>query len=160
MKVVSNTSPFLYLYRIDGLVWLSVLFEEVWVPNAVVEELREGQRLGFDVPEPTRYDWVVTVAPLEIPADWQALDLGPGELAAMALGLENPERVVLLDDGLARRVAQEHGLIVWGTLRVLLEVKRRGLVPKVGPSVDALRESGMWMSEEIRQRVLRLADEL
>jgi predicted nucleic acid-binding protein len=41
----------------------------------------------------------------------------------MALALENPDRVVLLDDMLARRTAQAAGLQVWGTLKVLLEAK-------------------------------------
>ncbi|MDQ7029174.1 MAG: hypothetical protein Q9O62_05035 [Ardenticatenia bacterium] len=44
----------------------------------------------------------------------------------MALGLEHPERIVLLDDLLARRVAEAAGLQVWGTLRVLLEGKKGG----------------------------------
>ena len=42
--------------------------------------------------------------------------IGPGELAAMALALENPAHVVLLDDALARRVVQAAGLTVWGSL--------------------------------------------
>lgn len=41
----------------------------------------------------------------------------------MALALEHPDRIVLLDDSLARRIAQEAGLHVWGTLKVLLEAK-------------------------------------
>lgn len=36
----------------------------------------------------------------------------------MALALENSDRVVLLDDMLARRTAQVAGLQVWGTLKV------------------------------------------
>lgn len=39
-------------------------------------------------------------------SEWPALDLGPGDLAAMALALENPGQVVLLEDGIARRVAR------------------------------------------------------
>mgnify|MGYP007118352538 CR=1 FL=1 len=35
LKAVSNTSPFLSLYRFGGLEWLPKLFDEVWIPEAV-----------------------------------------------------------------------------------------------------------------------------
>ena len=77
----------------------------------------------------------------------------------MALALENRTRIVLLDDMLARRTAQAAGLIVWGTLRVLLEAKSQGLTENIEPFVNRLSETGMWLSEEIRQRILVLAGE-
>jgi predicted nucleic acid-binding protein len=52
------------------------------------------------------------VDPQSMPSEWLALDLGAGELAAMALALENRSRVILLDDALARRTAQAAGLVV------------------------------------------------
>lgn len=77
----------------------------------------------------------------------------------LALAIENPNRIVLLDDALARRVAQVAGLTVWGTLRVLLEAKSRGLVESIAPMVDRLQGAGMRISSSIRQRVLTLAGE-
>jgi len=47
---ISNTSPLLYLYRGGVLEWLPQLFNETWIPNAVVLELQEGRRIGYDVP--------------------------------------------------------------------------------------------------------------
>lgn len=87
------------------------------------------------------------------------MDLGAGELAALSLALEHPRSKVLLDDGLARRIAKSAGLDVWGTLRILLHSKERGLITAVAPCLDKLRVSGMWLSEDVRQRVLRLAAE-
>lgn len=77
----------------------------------------------------------------------------------MALALENPTRVVLLDDLLARRTAQAAGLTVWGTLKVLLEAKAQGLTDRIEPLVNRLGDTGMWLSDEIRQRILALAGE-
>lgn len=93
------------------------------------------------------------------PSEWLTLDLGAGELAAMALALENPQRILLLDDALARRTARAAGLTTWGTLRVLLEARKARLVPSVAPLEDLLAASGMWMSPDIRRRVLSLAGE-
>ena len=51
------------------------------------------------------------------------------------------------------------GLKVWGTLRILLEVKSQGLVPIIEPLLNRLEDSGMWISEQVRHRILALAGE-
>ena len=159
LKAISNTSPLLYLYRIAAIDWLPRLFDEVWTPEAVCNELRTGRNKGYDVPNPDEYTWLQVVNPKAMPSEWLALDLGVGEIAAMALALENPSRIVLLDDMLARRTAQVAGLQVWGTLKVLLEAKSQGLVSEIEPYITKLSEAGMWVSSEVRQRILRLAGE-
>lgn len=132
-EAVSNTSPLLYLHRIGALEWLPRLFNEIRAPAAVVDELQEGRRLGYDIPVPQSLRWIQIVEPRHIPASWQAQELGRGELAAMAIAREKPGRIVLLDDGLARRTAQAAGLEVWGTLKILLEAKNQGLTTEIKP---------------------------
>jgi predicted nucleic acid-binding protein len=105
-------------------------------------------------------EWIRIIEPRPVPSEWLVFDLGRGELAALALGLEHPERVVLLDDGLARRIGQAAGLTIWGTLKILLEAKSAGLIPAVAPRLESLEKAGMWMSKDIRQRVLSLAGEV
>lgn len=157
LKAISNTSPLLYLYRIGGIEWLPQLFDEVWMPEAVRSELQAGRSKGYDVPNPDDYSWLNVVNPKSAPSEWLALDLGIGEIAAMALALENPDRVVLLYDMLARRTAQRAGLQVWGTLKILLEAKSHGIIDKAKPYVSKLNDSGMWISSEIKERILKLA---
>ena len=156
---ISNTSPLVYLHRINALELLPQIFSSVWVPPQVVQELDEGRRRGYDVLNPRVYSWLEIVAPEHMPADWFALDLGVGEVAAMSLALENPDRIVVLDDLLARRTAQAAGLQVWGTLRILLAAKEAGLLSEIGPSVDHLQSTGMYISGELRRRILELAEE-
>src|SRR5688500_4054226 len=104
-RAISNTSPLLYLYRIEAIDWLSKLFDEVWSPEAVKNELLAGRSKGYNVPNPADYPWLKIIDPKSMPSEWLALDLGTGEIAAMALALENPSHIILLDDGLARRTA-------------------------------------------------------
>ena len=158
-KAVTDTSPLLYLYRIGKVDILPQVFEEVLTVPAVVSELAEGQAKGYEVPKPEEYNWLRVVSPQKMPSEWLASDLGKGELETMALALEHQEKVVILDDVLARRIAQAAGLEVWGTLRVLLEAKRQGLLSSMSSAVDELKDSGMWISDDIRQRILKLADE-
>lgn len=159
-EAIVNTSPLVYLYRAGVLEWLRLLFDKVWVPAAVVQELKEGIRKGYQVPRVSEYPWIQVVEPSILGSEWLAADLGPGEVSVIVLGLENPERIVLLDDARARRIATAAGLKVWGTLRVLLEAKAAGLIDQVGPLLERLRETGMWVSEDVRRRILALAGEL
>lgn len=158
-EAISNTSPLLYLHRIGALGWLPRLFAAISVPDSVIAELMEGQRKGYDVPDLGAYVWVHTLNPRCMPSEWLTRDLGAGELAAIALALENPDHVLLLDDRLARQVAQAAGLEVWGTLRIMLEAKHQGITDRVGVWLGRLRDSGMWISEDIERRVLALAEE-
>jgi len=158
-RAICNTSPLLYLYRIKAIDLLPLLFEEVWVPEAVVEELSIGRRSGYDAPNPADYTWGEIANPRTAQSEWLATDLGPGELAVLALALENPDCVVLLDDLMARRTARAAGLQVWGTLKVLLESKSRGFITSVEPFVNHLIEMGMWIDEDLRRRILTLAGE-
>ena len=158
-EAISNTSPLLYLYRIGALDLLVGLFARVWAPGAVLAELEEGRMRGYDVPDAAKLAWLERVDPEHTPSEWLALDLGAGELSAMALALERREHVVLLDDALARRTAQAAGLEVWGTVRVLLEAKSAGLIIRIEPFVDELAKAGLWLSDELRRRVLAQAGE-
>jgi predicted nucleic acid-binding protein len=158
-QAISNTSPLVYLYRIGAIEWLPKLFDEVWTPEAVKNELFVGLNKGYDVPNPMNYSWLKIINPQSLPSEWLTLDLGGGEVAAMALALENPTRIILLDDMLARRTAQAAGLQVWGTLKILLEAKSQGLITKVEPYVTNLNQAGLWVSAEVKQRILFLAGE-
>ena len=60
---------------------------------------------------------------------------------------------------LAHRTALVAGLQVWSTSKVLLEAKSQGLIEKIEPYVTNLSEAGMWVSSEVKQRILILAGE-
>jgi hypothetical protein len=61
---------------------------------AVVHALQEGRREGYDVPNPADDAWLHVVEPHSMPSEWLTLDLGAGELAALALAFESAERVI------------------------------------------------------------------
>lgn len=105
------------------------------------------------------YPWLQVLESDSPPSEWLSLDLGAGELAAMALALQHPDRIVLLDDALARKLAQAAGLQVWGTLRILLEAKTQNLIPTLKPLIEQLSQAGMWLSQDIQTRILALAGE-
>jgi hypothetical protein len=62
-EAISNTSALLYLYRGGALKWPPQLFNETWIPKAVVLELEKGRRRGYDEPNPSDYVWPQIVEP-------------------------------------------------------------------------------------------------
>jgi len=85
--------------------------------------------------------------------------LGPGETEVLMLALESPNAVVVLDDALARRVASTLGLSLTGTMGLLLDAKRTGLIPAVGPVLDQLQAFRFHVAPHTRNAVLKLAGE-
>ena len=93
LKAVSNTSPLIFLEAAGHLDWLDEVFEEVWVPTRVIDELSAGAAEGYSVPAVRDLRSVQIIDSAHPPSEWLALDLGAGELAAMALALESPDRI-------------------------------------------------------------------
>jgi predicted nucleic acid-binding protein len=159
-NAVCSVSPIIYLYRIGALEWLPKLFDEIWMPSVVLEDLLEGRFIGYNVPSPFDLTWIDYRDPeLTIPSAWMALDLSSGEVASMAVAFEHSKCTVLLDDPLARKAARAVGLESWGTLKILLESKARGFTDRLAPYIDRMGNTGIFMPEETRRRILSLVDE-
>lgn len=126
MIVVSDTTPLNYLVLIDQSHLLHELYGRVLIPEAVRYEMQRA-----DTPEKVRA--FVSNPPVwlevhTVPAPDSTLNLGTGEREAITLAQTLRADVLLLDDGKARRAARERGLTVTGTLGVLANAARRGLV--------------------------------
>jgi uncharacterized protein len=85
--------------------------------------------------------------------------LGRGEQEVLALALEIPDALVLMDDGQARRVGRLLGLTMTGTVEILARATREGLLPQLAPMLDRLAALGFRLSAEARATALRLVGE-
>ena len=81
-----------------------------------------------------------------------------GERAAIARALEI-RAGLLADDKAARNHAAAIGLVVIGTLGVLVLARRAGHVGAIGPLVDALRASGQRLSNAAVAQALAAVSE-
>jgi predicted nucleic acid-binding protein len=158
-QIIADTSPLQYLHQVGLLHLLPALASRVLVPPAVIAELAAGRQLGLRLPDPDTLDWVKIQAPASLPALPLVKDLGPGERQVLALGLEIQDAVALLDDAFARRVAEATGLRFTGTLGILLDAKRAGLIATVTPTLKALDSLGFRLSQATRMAVLKIAGE-
>lgn len=157
--VICNTSVLQYLHQIDRLDLLSALFGQVQIPRAVAAELDEGKRRNVSLPTLVDLSWV-TVRPVRdrtlLPL---VTSLGDGEKEVLALGLEETDALLVLDDRNARRYAIAAGLEVTGTLGILVLAKECGLIDSIRPALDRLQELQFRLSAPTRQMVLNLAGE-
>jgi len=111
------------------------------------------------LPDPRAVEWIVVRRPVSAPALPLVVDLGPGETQVLALALESHDAIIVVDDDLARRTAEALGLRLTGTLGILLDAKRAGLIPAVGPFLDQLQELRFRLAAHTRAAVLELAGE-
>ncbi len=157
--VICNTSPLQYLHQAGSLELLPALAGQVYVPEAVVAELREGQRRNVLLPTLEELSWL-TVRPVRdrtlLPL---VTNLGNGEKEVLALGLETEDALLILDDRDARRYAQALELEIIGTLGLLLRAKERGILDAVRPVLDRLQALGFRLNARTRQMVLKRASE-
>ena len=154
MKVVSDTSPILALASIGELDLLRRLFERVHVPTAVDREILGSSRAAFR--SAVSEGWVAVEAlPPGTVRDPRLRSLGAGEGEAIALALETPESVILLDDRVARRTAAARGLQVVGTAGILALAFERGWIPDLEERLEELKATGFWISDRVFRSVLR-----
>lgn len=157
--IIVNTSPLFYLHRIDCLHFLEKLYGKILVPEAVAEELLEGEKLGEDVPKLADYNWI-TVKKATVPAFISMVpDLGRGEAEVLALGGETHEPLLIIDDALARRIADLQAFKYTGTAGVLLKAKKNGDVAALKPLLEKLKSVGFYISDKIVADILTISGE-
>jgi predicted nucleic acid-binding protein len=158
-KAICDTSPLQYLHQLELLHVLPALTEDVIVPPAVVDELATGRALGINLPDVGELGWISVRHPISAAASPLVTDLGPGETEVLMLALELPDTVAVLDDALARRVAHTLNLKLTGTLGILIDAKRMGIISSVEPWLNRLQALRFHLAQHTRVAVLRLAGE-
>ena len=157
--VISNTSPLFYLHRLRRLDLLQKLYQRLIVPEAVVDELRAGRDQGEDAPDIADHDWI-EVRSVRVPELVRLVtDLGAGEAQVLALALEEPGSLVILDDLLARKVAKLRNIRLTGTAGVILKAKQQGYISAVAPLLDRLLRLDFRLSNAVKASILKLAQE-
>lgn len=158
-RVICNTSPLYYLHLVGQLDLLPRLYSRVRIPPAVREELQAGEKKGVPTPRPEELPWLEIQESVNRALLPMVIDLGRGEAEAIALALEDPGSLLILDDSLGRRIAGLSGLTFTGTLGVLIRAKQSGLLAEIRPTLQALEQTTMYLGKELIAMALREAGE-
>lgn len=155
--VVADTSPLLNLALIDRLDLLEVQFSGVTTPEQVWAELSDGED-GLDALRELRERGFLTVVPVGRSDLFIEIvhELDVGETAAICYAVTEDADLLLIDERDGRRVARRHGLSVTGVIGILLRGAKHGDLDIV-VELDALRDAGFWISDELRADVIAAA---
>ena len=156
-KVVVNTTPLIALSEIGELHLLRDLYGEVEIPNAVFEEIK-SEPAYTEVREASEWIHVVSVNN----SDQKKLlrsRLHIGEVEVILYAKDSQADLVILDDKLARKTAKYMDLTITGTMGVIIKAKKEGHIQTVKPIMDKLIRNGLYVSDEVRELVLKAANE-
>ncbi len=159
--VVADTTPLLYLARLGLLDLLERQYRRVLVPRTVWEELVVARPDAHEVAALRAASWMEIDPGADGSAQMLTLadDLDAGEAAAIALALLRHADLLLIDDLDGRRAATACGLAIRGTIGVLVEARRDGLLPALRPVLDQLALSGFRLDERLYRAALEAVGE-
>ena len=147
--IISDTSCFIILTNIGELELLQKVYGQIVTTPEIVAEF------GETLPE-----WVEIV---EVRDKYRQTILGlqidKGESSAIALALETPNSVVILDDYKARRIAERLGITLTGTIGVIIKAKLNRVIPSIKPLLEKIKRTDFRLSDEIETQALKEAGE-
>lgn len=158
MIIIADSSAIIALATCSALEILIALYEDVYVPQAVYDEVSQPDRPHALILSQFLQNRIVQVDTKQILLTVGGL--GTGEIEAMALYSQLDADQLLIDDRRARRVAEANQIRCIGTLGILLLAKHRGHITKITPFIDQLRRSPLHYTETLLEKVLELAKEL
>ena len=150
MIVVSDTGPLNYLLWIEEIELLPQLYGAVVLPGAVHQELSHP-----NAPERVR-QWAAALpgwVSVRTPRALLTLPIDIGEQEAISLAVEMQADLILLDDRHGREAAEAQALIVTGTLGVLGEAAKQGLID-LEEALERLRQTNFRTSPKVISALL------
>lgn len=157
---VLDASPLILLGKVGQATLPARLAEVVVVPDGVVGEVgvrEEGLETLARLRETPKVQFP---GPVAVPASISVWDLGTGESDVLAHCCANSGSCrAVVDDLRARQCAAAFGIPVVGTIGIVLRAKQLGVVSSARPLVEALLESGLYMTEDLVRQALSLVGE-
>ena len=158
MRVVCNSTPIISLASIQQVELLDLLFDRVYIPRAVYDELRSKRAHGYRE---------VDADPFEVQEIQDARHLGlllkeldQGEAEAILLAKEMEADFLLIDERVGYQIARAQGIAPIGTLTILLLAKQQKLILAVRPLLDDMIRKGRWYSQSVYTSFLTSIGEL
>ena len=128
MLAIINASPLIYLGKIGALYLLPKLFTSIYTSSTVKEEVLKQEHAPEYASLTEAFDsWLQIRKPINEPLTQKLLLLqihtGEAEVLSLAyeLSLEKKSSIVIIDDLVARDIAKSLGLVVTGTIGILLK---------------------------------------
>ena len=116
--IISDTTALIILAKTNHLDLLSNFIDRVYIPKAVLNEIKYKNDIVKVLIENSDFIEVKEVSSQEILSDIETTNLDLGETEAIALALELDLRLII-DEKMGRRIASQKGVKIIGLLGIL-----------------------------------------
>ena len=147
--IISDTSCLILFDKIGALSLLHEIYGEITLTPEVAKEYKKSLPVWMKI---------LSAQNKIKQKEFEKL-VDPGEASAIALALELPESLLIIDDKRGRTLAHKLNIELTGTLGTLLKGKQKGLIPEIKPFVEKLKLIDYRMSKELEEGILKKAGE-
>ena len=158
MIIVADSSPLISLAILNKLNILDKIFDKIYIPTAVYNEIVQQNKPYFNE---LRDFSINRIRPIQNQLAVQILqkELDIGESEAIVLAIEKSVPNILIDEYKGRKVAQINELLPIGSIGVLLQAKKKGIVTEIKPELNKLIVNHRRIAQKLYDKALELADE-
>ena len=147
--VITDTSCFILLDKIDAFDVLHRLFQNVTTTPEIKKEF------GSDLPQWVEIRAVQDVVLMDVLKE----SVDPGEASAIALAMETPNSLIIVDDLKGRKLASRMELKFIGTLGLLIMAKEHNVIPNIRSYINKIQKTDFRISQDLVNYALEKAGE-
>jgi Predicted nucleic acid-binding protein, contains PIN domain len=142
--VIADASCLITLDNINETDLLPKLYDEIYVTPEVADEV------GKSLP-----GWVLQRSSLNRSLiDRLTIELEIGESTSIALALDIPDCILIIDEKKGRRTAKELGIQITGTFGVVMKAIDAGLIEAPNTIAERLERAGFRISDALKETML------
>jgi len=148
--IISDTSCLILLSNINELELLNNLYGTIITTNEVAAEY------GLPLPQ-----WFFIIDPKD--KKYQSLleaSIDKGEASAIALAAEMEDCLLIIDDLKGRKVAEQIGLKIIGTIGVIVDAKLAGIILSVKPILAKIKQTNFRITDKLERLIIEKAGEI
>ncbi len=155
--IVTNTTPLIALAVATGsLDILRSLYDQVIVPMEVTEEIMAAGYQAPGVEAFQKASWLERRKhAVELPP-YLRNTLDRGEASVIQTAVNEHIEKVCIDETVGRRIARLNGLVLTGTIGILIKAKQLGHPVDLPVALERMRSHGIWLGETITRFVLAM----
>ena len=150
--IIADSSCLIILEKLELPSILKTLFHEITIPEAV-------QREVYNIETPPYW---IKVLKVKQPIATIILEqsLGSGESEAISLAIERKAKLLIVDDLAARNAAVKAHLNITGTVGILIEARKTGLITNLKDILVAMQKHDFRISQSVFEIAIKLSGEI
>lgn len=148
--IISDTSCLILLEKLDEIQLLQKLFGEVTITSEIADEFGNPLPGWIKINNATDNNYQSKLESL----------VDKGEASAIALAVEQPDCLLILDDLKARKLAKELKINYSGTLGILVEGKLSGHINSMKIVLEKIKKTNYRITPSLEKKILSRSGEI